>query len=92
MRILRWFVDTWARFQNWYASRRDTIAGLQAEIERLKADHRREVDDLRGQLAIEQKHSEIFAKLNSVHVSLIEAEIAIQKRREADALSVTPKK
>lgn len=92
MNSLRWFADRWLVFSLWWQHRRELLEALRAAHLREKAALQQEINDLRTQLAIEKKNGAFMALVIAKHRAIIEADIALQKRYEADALNVTPKK
>lgn len=92
MKILRFCIDQWLRLSAWWQRRREIYESLGERLERQRITHQREADDLRAQLAIEQKNAEFLALINAKHRAMIEAEIALHKRLEADALGKAPQK
>ncbi len=85
MSFFRWFVDIWLRFSVWYEGRRDTIAGLHAEIARLRREKQLSDEDYRGQIKMQAQQIEAMAELHQKLRSHIKADIALNNRIAAEA-------
>lgn len=85
MGLLRYCVDRWLRFSVWWSTRRDTIARLAAEIERLNRLHQQEVDALSGQLRIKQEQVAAMAEMLEHIRSITKANLALNQRTIAEA-------
>lgn len=90
MKVIRWFVDCYLNFGIWLARRREMHEAREDRFDRERKSLQRDNDDLRGQLAIAQRHAEFVTKINARHVAMIEAEIALSVRLKADAIGTTP--
>lgn len=86
MKVLRYFVDLWARFSSWYALRRDTIERLEARIDHLQRTHRLELLERDEMLAIKDRTILLMAMAHERNRSIIAADMAVNARVAADAV------
>lgn len=84
-KLLLYLLDVLIRWRNWYVDRRDTIARLQAYIERQSIRHQQETERLRGEIQLRDEQIKTLTAICVKHRAHIEAETAILARMRVDA-------
>jgi hypothetical protein len=84
-RTIAYIIDTYLRWSNWVASRRDTIGRLQERIEQQQHDHAREIVALRGEIVIRDQQIKLMALTNEQQLGIIKRNIAVLAREQAEA-------